>query len=110
MHPHARIIPLGYAPGTRPRRERIEVSIIVPFHDEASVLPHCLERLQRIGEQLAVPCEFPFVDVGSRDDSAAYPARQAVTCPQIRLERLGRNSGFVFLNSPGSEHRDGLWT
>ena len=58
MHPHARIIPLGYAPGTRPRRERIEVSIIVPFHDEASVLPHCPERLQWIGEQLAVPCEF----------------------------------------------------
>lgn len=34
-----------------------EVSIIVPFCGEASVRPHCLERLQRIGEQLAAPRE-----------------------------------------------------
>jgi glycosyltransferase involved in cell wall biosynthesis len=93
MRPHAAIIPLGHAPGTRPRRERIEVSIIVPFYDEASVLPHCLERLQRIGELLAVPCEFLFVDDGSRDGGAEYLARQAVTCPQIRLVRLGCNFG-----------------
>jgi len=93
MRPHARIVPLEHAPGTRPRRERIEVSIIVPFYDEASVLPYCLERLQRIGEQLAVPCEFLFVDVGSRDGSAEYLARQALTCPQIRLVRRNRNFG-----------------
>lgn len=93
MRPHARIIPLGYAPGTRPCRERIEISIIVPFYDEASVLPHCLERLQRIGEQLAVPCEFLFVDDGSRDGGAEYLSRQAVICPQIRLVRLSRNFG-----------------
>ncbi len=47
-----------------------KVSTIVPSCDEASVLPHCLERLQRIGEQLAVPCELPFVDDGSRDGGA----------------------------------------
>src|SRR5690606_4391601 len=41
------------------------------------------------------PCEFPLVDVGSRGDSAEYLARQAVTCPQIRLERMSRDSGFV---------------
>jgi hypothetical protein len=43
------------------------------------VLLHCLERLQRIGKQLAVPCEFLFVDDGSRDGGAEYMARQAVT-------------------------------
>lgn len=53
MRPHAEIIPLWHAPGTRLRRERIEVSIIVPFNDEASVFPHCLERQRRIGERLA---------------------------------------------------------
>jgi hypothetical protein len=44
MHSHAEIISLGHAAGTVPRRERIEVSIIAPFCDEESVLPHCLER------------------------------------------------------------------
>lgn len=99
MHPHARIFPLGYASGTRPRRERSEVSIIVSLHDKALVLQHRLERLQRIGERLAVPGEFLIVDVGSRDGGAEYLTRQAVTCPQIRLD------GFA---SPlGSERRDG---
>ena len=93
MRPQAGTIPLGHAAGTRPRRERIEVSIIVPFHDQASVLPRCLERLRRIGEQLAVPCEFLFVDGGSRDGGAEYLLRQAVICPQVRLLRLGRNAG-----------------
>lgn len=46
-----------------------------------------------IGEQLATPCEFLFVDGGSRDGGAEYLARQAVICPQIRLVRLGRNPG-----------------
>ncbi|WP_342317160.1 hypothetical protein [Lysobacter sp. FW306-1B-D06B] len=36
MHPHAGIIPLGYASGTRPCRERIEISIIVSFYNEAA--------------------------------------------------------------------------
>jgi glycosyltransferase involved in cell wall biosynthesis len=98
MRPHAGIIPLGHAPGTRPRRERIEVSIIVPFYDEASVLPHCLERLQRIGEQLAVPCEFLFVDDGSRDGGAEYMARQAVTAdpagaPEPQFRQGSRHDG-----------------
>ena len=79
MRPHAGIIPLGHAAGKRPRHVRIEVSIIVPFSDEASVSPHCLERLQRIGEQLAVPRAPPFVDDGSRDGAAEYMTRQAET-------------------------------
>ena len=109
MHPDARIIPLGYAPGARLRRERIGVSTIVPSCDEASVLPHGPARLQRIGGQLAVPCGFLCVEVGSRDGHAEYVARQAVRCPQNRRERLSRSSGFVFPNSADSEHGNGSW-
>ncbi|TYT26603.1 glycosyltransferase [Luteimonas viscosa] len=93
MRPHVGNIPLGHAPVPSPRRERIELSIIVPFHDQASALPHCLERLRRVGEQLAVPCEFLFVDGGSSDGGAEFLARQAASCPQIRLVRPGRKPG-----------------
>lgn len=93
MRSHVGTIPLGHAPGARSRRERIELSIIVPFQDQASALPHCLERLQRVGEQLALPCEFLFVDGGSGDGGAEYLARQALGCPQIRLVRPGRKPG-----------------
>jgi hypothetical protein len=41
MRPDPGIIPLGHAPGTRPRRERTEAWIIVPFCEEPTVPPHC---------------------------------------------------------------------
>jgi hypothetical protein len=107
MHPDARIIPSGYTPGARPPRERIEASISDAFRGEAAVPPHCLEDLQRIGAQLVVSCEFRFVDIASREGSTEYLVRQALVCQRIRLERLGRNSGFVLSNSPDSEHRGG---
>jgi hypothetical protein len=58
MYPHAEITPLGHAPGTPARRERIEVSnhrFVLRRRIGASALARAL---QQIGEQLAVPCEF----------------------------------------------------
>lgn len=101
MRSHAGTIPLGHGPGPRPRRERIELSIIVPFQDQAPALPHCLERLQRVSEQLALPCEFLFVDGGGSDGGAEYLARQALGCPQIRLMRPGRRPGMEGAKTAG---------
>lgn len=94
------------------------LTILIPFYNAEAVLPSCLERLRRLAKQLDLPCELLFVDDGSRDGGAAYLARQAVLCLELRLIRLSRNFGKEAAMTAGLDHArgdavvvlDGLWS
>ena len=47
------------------------LSIVIPVHNEAEVLPALLARLWTTGQKLDGSFELLFVDDGSRDDSVA---------------------------------------
>jgi len=83
------------------------LSILVPFYNEEAVLPSCLERLRQVGDQLNQPYELLFIDDGSSDGGAAYLARQAEVCPQIRLVCLSRNFGKEAAMTAGLDHARG---
>lgn len=89
-----------------PRRPT-ELSIVVPFYNEAPVLPRCLARLLQVARQLPVSCELLFVDDGSRDGGARYLAEQAQYQPEIRLLRLSRNFGKEAAMTAGLDNARG---
>lgn len=70
------------------------VSLVLPVHNEAEVLPRQLATLQEfMGREHRVSFEVVIVDDGSRDASAALARLAADADPRIRLVRLSRNFG-----------------
>jgi glycosyltransferase involved in cell wall biosynthesis len=69
------------------------VSIVVPVHNSAVVLPELLRRLDAVLPSIAEAFEVILVDDGSRDDSAVVARELMVGRPHVRLVRLLRNYG-----------------
>lgn len=69
------------------------LSIIVPVHDEADVIPTLIKRLALACRPLDVPLELLFVDDGSRDNSVAQLLQLRHQYPEIRVLQLSRNFG-----------------
>jgi glycosyltransferase involved in cell wall biosynthesis len=74
----------------------MDVSIVIPFFDEAATWPRLLEALDASRAQLeglGKRCEVVITDDGSRDGSWAALRAAAATRPWLRLVRLRRNFG-----------------
>lgn len=72
------------------------LSVVVPFLDEAAVLPETVVRLERLFGALGDAfsgVEAVFVDDGSRDDGVARLEALAVDRPWLRVLVLSRNFG-----------------
>ena len=69
------------------------LSIIIPVHNEADVIPTLLKRLGLVCRQLPGQVELLFVDDGSRDDSVAQLLRARDRYSGIRVIQLSRNFG-----------------
>ncbi|MGR6859166.1 glycosyltransferase family 2 protein [Aliivibrio salmonicida] len=68
------------------------LSIVIPFYNEASVLPECHERLVSVLNTIEGRCEIIYVDDGSTDKS-----RQIVeqfSASQISLKYIGLSRNF----------------
>ncbi len=133
MRPHAGNIPLGHAPGT-PRRERIEVSNIVPYDRDPgaggcmkwSTLGPLRLAIEGVTSSIKPSRWAAVVGVASAagiglfgmwiatnalllgEAVQGYPSLVAVTSFFGGVQRLDEQL-FVFLNSLGSERWDGLW-
>lgn len=83
------------------------LSIIVPVHNEAEVIPQLLQRLGGVCQQLNMPCEWLFVDDGSRDRSVAMLLQAQSQYPAIRVLTLSRNFGKEAAVSAGLAHAKG---
>jgi glycosyltransferase involved in cell wall biosynthesis len=85
------------------------VSIVIPCHNEADVLPETLRRLADVADHLKSEAafEFIFVDDGSRDDTPRLLHELAATDSRVRGLRLSRNFGQQIATTAGLENAAG---
>ena len=88
-------------------RKRPVLSVVIPVHNEAEVLPELLQRLQLSLRQLPCPTELLFVDDGSSDNSVALLKAGQATLPAIRVVSLSRNFGKEAATTAGLHHARG---
>lgn len=69
------------------------LSVVVPVHNEADVIPTLLNRLVLVCRKLEMTTELLFVDDGSRDNSVALLLQARRRYPDIRVLQLSRNFG-----------------
>jgi len=91
---------------TRSRRGA-RLSLIIPMHNEAAVLPTTLAAIKAALGGLGVEYDIIGVDDGSTDDTFAVLSRLAEADPRLRGLRLSRNFGKEAALSAGLDHCDG---
>ena len=71
----------------------VEVTVGIPVHDEADVLPRLHQLLTAACKEADVDYEILFVDDGSTDATPAVLSRLAEADPRISVVTLSRNFG-----------------
>ena len=90
-----------------PQATRRQVTIVVPFLNEAENLPLLHERLVAVLAKEPESFDFLFVDDGSTDGSAAWVAARAAQDARVKLLRLSRNFGHQLAITAGMDHAEG---
>jgi len=83
------------------------LSIVVPVHNEADVIPTLLKRLALVCRKEKMATELLFVDDGSQDNSVALLLQARRWCPEIRVLQLSRNFGKEAAVTAGLNHAKG---
>lgn len=86
----------------------VTLSIIVPYYNEAEVLPKLHARLTHVLDSLPDSSEIIYVDDGSSDDSLALVESFQSKSSLVRSVSLSRNFGKESAMSAGLEHCNGL--
>ncbi|MEZ4829464.1 MAG: glycosyltransferase family 2 protein, partial [Bacteroidia bacterium] len=71
----------------------MDISIVVPFYNEAESLPHLLEWIDRVMKKHTFSYELILVDDGSKDDSWNVLLSLRKKHPEVRGIRFQRNYG-----------------
>ena len=98
------------AVAARPRRrarDSVEVSVVIPVHNEQDNVEPLYESLIRSLEELGRTYEVVVVDDGSRDETYARLAALAAGDPRLRLVQLRRNYGQTAALAAGFDHARG---
>ncbi|AIU66377.1 glycosyltransferase family 2 protein [Vibrio coralliilyticus] len=90
------------------RLKAVTLSVIVPYYNEAEVLPELHQRLTEVLSALPDSCEIIYVDDGSSDDSLELVESFTAESCTIRSIGLSRNFGKEAAMSAGLEHSRGL--
>ncbi len=83
------------------------ISVVVPVHDEAAVLPEFARRLTAALEGAGVEARVLFVDDGSRDRSWAIIEDLSARDPRFQGLKLSRNFGKEIAIAAGLDHAPG---
>ncbi|MGB7755475.1 MAG: glycosyltransferase family 2 protein [Salinisphaera sp.] len=75
------------------QKARIDLSIIVPLHDEEANVVLLYDALTSASDELGLACEFLFVDDGSRDRTFRFAASLAADDSRLRVVKLRGNYG-----------------
>ncbi len=96
----------GGGPGRR-RDHRVDLSVVVPVHNEAANLAPLLDRLVATLEKLPGAFEIVFIDDGSTDGSPVLLAQFAKEDPRVGVLTLSRNFGHQAAVTAGLDHAAG---
>ena len=86
-----------------------ELSVVIPFDNEASNVVPLLDEIREVLMSLGVPFEVICVDDGSRDATAAELAVVANSWPDLRIERFAQNRGQAEALRCGFGSARGTW-
>jgi glycosyltransferase involved in cell wall biosynthesis len=87
--------------------ESLELSVVVPVHDEQENVGPLYEELREQLEALGRSYEVIVVDDGSRDETYARLTRLAAEDPRLKLVKLRRNYGQTAAMAAGFDHASG---
>jgi glycosyltransferase involved in cell wall biosynthesis len=85
----------------------VELSLVVPVHDEQEALPQLLEEMEAVCTEIGRSWEIVVVDDGSTDGSTELLERHARKRPGFRVVGLRRNFGKAAALTAGFEHSTG---
>ena len=86
-----------------------ELSVVIPFYNEAANVVPLLVELREVLMSLGVPIEVICVDDGSSDATAAELAAVANNWPDLRIERFAQNLGQAEALRCGFRFARGAW-
>jgi dolichol-phosphate mannosyltransferase len=89
--------------------ERPELSVIIPFYNEAPNVAPLLAELREALEPLGLVVEIVLINDGSSDGTAAALAQAAAVWPAIRIEHFPRNRGQAAALWWGFQNARGTW-
>jgi dolichol-phosphate mannosyltransferase len=84
-----------------------ELSVVVPVHNEAAVLPELERRLAEVLPTCAASHEIVYVDDGSTDQSPILLLAAAERDPRVRIVSFTRNFGHQAAVTAGIAHARG---
>jgi dolichol-phosphate mannosyltransferase len=90
-----------------PRQEGIDLSVVLPVHDEEGNLPRLWEELNAALASVPGRAEVIFVNDGSTDGSGAILDRLAAEDPRVRVIDHDRNHGLTAALDCGFHHARG---
>ncbi|MBI4278969.1 MAG: glycosyltransferase family 2 protein [Armatimonadetes bacterium] len=93
--------------GTGVRPAALDVSVVIPVHNEKDTLPALHQRLTRVLRGLDVTYEILFVNDGSTDGSGEVLASLCPNDPKTRVIELRKNFGKATALSSGFWHARG---
>ena len=97
--------PAPPAPEASPAQQRgPEISVVIPFLNEAENLPGLLEDLLKALRSFGRSFELVFVDDGSQDEGARWLARKSEQVAELVLLCLSRNFGQTTAIAAGLDH------
>jgi glycosyltransferase involved in cell wall biosynthesis len=85
----------------------IEISVIIPFYDEAENLPRLLSSLLSVLRPLQRSFEIVMIDDGSSDGGPEFVAKAAAETPELVLVQLRRNYGQTTAIAAGIDEAGG---
>jgi len=94
-------------PATDAPRERVDVSVVVPFYDEADNVTALIEEI--VAAMGALAYEIVAVDDCSRDATLARLEQAAQRYPQLHVVRHAVNRGQSAALCSGADHARGEW-
>ena len=85
----------------------IELSIVVPFHNEEPNIDHFFERLSSVLNKLDITYEIICVDDGSQDNTLKCLRNYHALNPAIKVVSFSRNFGKEIALTAGIDHAQG---
>jgi len=104
---HPQLVQVPPDAGHYPEKAAIELSLVVPIHNESAGLDEFFARVLPVLENLGCACEIVCVDDGSSDGSLERLLELRQRVPNLKVLSLSRNCGKDVAHSAEFEHVSG---